>query len=90
MEVMLLYPRPDGKECPPPAQLHTLGPNESWANAPELGTLGPIFDQDTANMPRIQAGLKTTRRSGIMLGHYQESRIRYMHHVLDQYVNAED
>ncbi len=90
MEVMLLYPRPEGKECPPPAHLRHLGPDESWADAQELGTLGAIFDQDTANMPRVQTGLKTTRRPGIVLGHYQESRIRYMHHVLDQYLSAAD
>ena len=88
MEVMLLYPRPQGKECPAPAQLRQLGPDESWADAQELGPLGWIFDQDTANMPRIQAGLKTTRRAGVVLGHYQEIRIRYMHQVLDQYLNG--
>lgn len=90
MEVMLLYPRPASGESPPPARLRMLGADEPWAEADELGTLGPIFDQDTANMPRIQAGLKTTRRSGIVLGHYQESRIRYMHHELDRYLNAAD
>ena len=90
MEIMILYPRTPGKECPPPAQLRQLGPDETWADAQELGTIGWIFDQDTANMPRVQAGLKTTRRPGIVLGHYQESRIRYMHHVLDQYLNAEE
>lgn len=90
MEVMLLIPRSENGERPAPAEHHRLGPEESWADATELGDLGPIFDQDTANMPRVQAGLKTTRKPGVTLGHYQEVRIRHMHHVLDRYLDAPD
>ncbi|HIC35298.1 MAG TPA: hypothetical protein EYO78_10855 [Gammaproteobacteria bacterium] len=49
-----------------------------------------VFDQDTANMSRVQLGLKTTRKTGTTLGHYQEVRIRHMHQVPDQYLDAPD
>jgi hypothetical protein len=89
MEVMLLAPRPENGECPAPAQHRRLRPEEAWADADELGGgRAAVFDQDTANMPRIQAGLKTTRKPGLILARYQEVRIRHMHHVLDQYLNA--
>lgn len=89
MEVMLLAPRPENGECPAPAQHRRLRPEEAWADADELGGgRAAVFDQDTANMPRIQAGLKTTRKPGLTLARYQEVRIRHMHHVLDQYLNA--
>ena len=67
-----------------------LGGEDALADAAELGALGLVFDQDTANMSRVQLGLKTTRKPGVTLGHYQEVRIRHMHHVLDRYLDAPD
>lgn len=91
MEVMLMAPRPEHGECPPAAQHRRLEPDEAWADAVELGGgRAAVFDQDTANMPRIQAGLKTTRKPCTTLGRYQEVRIRHMHHQLDQYLDAAD
>ena len=90
MEVMLLMPRSENGERPAPAQHHHLGPEETWADAAELGALGLVFDQDTANMSRVQLGLKTMRKTGTTLAHYQEVRIRHMHQVLDQYLDAQD
>ena len=90
MEVMILMPGPKNGECPAPAQHHHLGPEETWTDAAELGALGLVFDQDTANMSRVQLGLKTTRKPGVTLGHYQEVRIRHMHQVLDRYLDAPD
>ena len=91
MEVMLMAPRPENGRCPSPAEERRLGPKEAWADAVELGGgRAAVFDQDTANIPRIQAGLKATRKSGILPSHYQEVRIRHMHHELDQYLGAGD
>lgn len=59
---------------------------EKWADFPELTWLGPVFDQDMANMARIQAGLKTMQKSGITLSAYQESRIRHYHTVLEEFL----
>ncbi len=91
MEVMLMAPRPENGPCPSPAQHRRLGPEEAWADAVELGGgRAAVFDQDAANMPRIQAGLKTLRKPSVTLARYQEVRIRHMHHVLGQYLSAPD
>lgn len=72
---------------PPAAKTHWLAADESWTNAPELGGLGAVFDQDTSNLRRIQQGLKASAKSGITLGRYQESRIRHFHQVWESYIN---
>lgn len=86
MEVMLLRPLPKGGERPPPAKLRLLGDDEPWTAAPELGVLSPIFEQDMNNMPQVQRGLRASRKSGVTLSVYQESRIRHLHRVLDDYL----
>ena len=55
-----------------------------FADITELGLLGPVFDQDCYNLPYVQQGLKTTRKPGITLANYQESRIRHFNRMLDQ------
>ena len=48
MEVFFLAPFKG--ERPPPSPVHLLGPDEPWTDAPELGVLGKVFEQDTFNM----------------------------------------
>jgi phenylpropionate dioxygenase-like ring-hydroxylating dioxygenase large terminal subunit len=79
MEAMLLAPWPEGKPKPPAAKLQVLGPDEPWVNAPQLGTLAKIFDQDCTNVPQVQLGLKTKEPPYIWLSGYQESIIRNFH-----------
>lgn len=86
IEVLLLLPCPP-QNRPPAAKTHWLTADESWTNAPELGGLGEVFDQDTSNLRRIQQGLKASAKSGITLGRYQESRIRHFHQVWERYIN---
>jgi hypothetical protein len=45
-----------------------------------------VADQDTNNLMRIQKGLRTTRKPGVTLARYQESRIRHFHNTLDDYM----
>ena len=45
------------------------------ADITEIGLLGPVFDQDYANLPHIQDGLKSLKTKGLQLGRYQENRI---------------
>jgi phenylpropionate dioxygenase-like ring-hydroxylating dioxygenase large terminal subunit len=87
MDVWLLEPRPDGRE-PEVAKIRWLAPDESWRNAPELGYLGPILDQDTATLSRIQRGLASSMKPGVTLAHYQESRIRHFHKTLGEYLDG--
>jgi phenylpropionate dioxygenase-like ring-hydroxylating dioxygenase large terminal subunit len=88
MDVWLLEPLPAGEHRPRAAELRVLGPDDNWADAPELGYLGPIFDQDTSNLARVQRGLASTSKPGITLGSYQESRIRHFHSTLGRYVDS--
>ena len=60
-----------------------------WADQPELGVYGPVIDQDIPNLARLTKGMKATRKRGITLGRYQESRIRHYLKTLDEYVSGE-
>jgi phenylpropionate dioxygenase-like ring-hydroxylating dioxygenase large terminal subunit len=87
-EVMLLAPPPGpGQERPAPAPVRWLAEGEQFADVTELGLLGPVFDQDYFNLPYIQEGLHTTRKPGITLANYQESRIRHFHHLLEKWLS---
>jgi phenylpropionate dioxygenase-like ring-hydroxylating dioxygenase large terminal subunit len=84
MEIMVLHPRPaDGREVRP-AEMQLLGPDESWTNARGLELLGIVFDQDTANLARVQRGMRFRGGAELALADYQEIRIRHYHHRLDQ------
>jgi phenylpropionate dioxygenase-like ring-hydroxylating dioxygenase large terminal subunit len=89
MEVMMLLPCPAEGPRPPPCELHLLDPDEKWTDAPELGPLGPVFVQDMGNLPYVQKGLRSTRKPGVTLARYQESRIRQLHHTLDRYLEGD-
>ena len=86
MEVLFLSPF-EG-ERPPPAPVHVLGPDDPWVDAPELGMLAKVFEQDTFNMGNIQLGLETTFKPGITLGNYQESKVRWLHQLLGDWVEG--
>src|ERR1019366_1083736 len=57
MDVMLLEPMPVSGPRPPAAPTRHLAAGDRWADAPELGYLGRILDQDTATLARVQRGL---------------------------------
>jgi hypothetical protein len=88
-EVWFLYPQPESGDQLPPAKERVLPPGASWTTAPELSIYGPIIDQDMPNLARLQRGLRTTRRTGNILGSYQEIRIRHFHQTLESYLEAE-
>jgi hypothetical protein len=83
-DVRLMFPLPPGGQRPPAAPLVELGSDEPFAAVPGLMGLGPVFDQDFSNMAAQQAGMKATERTGMVLGDYQESRIRHFHQLLDR------
>lgn len=86
MDVMLLDPVPADGPRPAPSPTRVLADTETWADAPELGYLGRILNQDTATVGRVQRGLRTTVRPRLALSQYQESRIRHFHATLDRYL----
>ena len=79
MEVMLLAPWPEEKPKPPAAELQELTVEQSWCDAPQLGTLARILDQDMYNIARVHAGLKAKQPPHIWFAAYQESKIRNFH-----------
>ncbi len=86
MEVFLLAPFKG--ERPMPAKTTFLGPDDSWTLAPELGMLAKIFEQDSFNMPKVQKGLEQTHKPGITLANYQESKVRWIHQLLGEWVEG--
>lgn len=88
-EVMLLLPVPEGQDPPPPAPRRWLEEHERWSDVPELSYFGPVLDEDQAIMPRVQRGLRSSRKRGASLSVYQESRIRHFRQTLDRYVPRE-
>ncbi len=88
MECIFLAPYP-GDEKPRPAPVHWLGEDETFSDAPELGMLGKVFDQDLYNMPRVQQGLETAVKPGVTLSRYQESKVRWLHRKLGEWVGED-
>jgi phenylpropionate dioxygenase-like ring-hydroxylating dioxygenase large terminal subunit len=87
MDVRLMPPCPPGVTIPA-APVQRLTADQRWTDAESLGGLAAIFEQDTSNLGRIQRGLKATRKPGVTLGSYQESRIRHFHQTLDRWLSA--
>jgi len=85
-EVLLLAEPATDAEPVKPGPVRWLQPGEDFADITELGLLGPVLDQDYFNLPYIQEGLRTTRKPGISLANYQESRIRHFHHLLEDWL----
>jgi hypothetical protein len=42
--------------------IHWLGVDDDWTEAPELGMLARVFNQDTFNLPNVQKGLSSLRK----------------------------
>ena len=90
MEIIFLFSKsPDGSH-PPVAKMTMLRADQKWADAPELGSAAMVADQDTDNLIRIQRGLRASRKPGVTLARYQESRIRHFHATLDAYMNVNE
>lgn len=83
MEVMYLEPRT--ADTPRRATpIHWLGVDDDWVEAPELGMLARVFNQDVFNLPKVQRGLETTQRKHVQLSRYNESRLRHIHQLLEE------
>ena len=84
MEVRILSRRQPGQAPAPAPEMTMLGSEGTWESA--LGILGSILDQDMANLPFIQLGMKASKTGVIQLGDYQESRIRHFHQRIDDFI----
>jgi phenylpropionate dioxygenase-like ring-hydroxylating dioxygenase large terminal subunit len=87
MDVLFLMPF--SGERPPAATVQVVKEDASWTTALAIGALGAVFDQDTANLARVQKGLRTGAKKTITLGEYQEARLRHFHRTLESYLSSE-
>ena len=90
MDIYLLTRYPEGAEPPEDAPTLRLGRDEPFSEAAAvLGAgLANVFNQDGANLPQVQKGLKASKKRTVTLGNYHEVRIRHFHRTLDKYLNA--
>ena len=86
MECIYLAPIPENGEYTPVSEIHWLGPDDDWTEAPELGMLAKVFSQDTRNLPYMQEGLYATAKSHLQLSDYNETKPRHLHMLIDEWI----
>ncbi|SLK01932.1 RHO alpha subunit C-terminal catalytic domain-containing protein, partial [Novosphingobium mathurense] len=89
MEVRILARVKKGEPMPHGALLRYLTLDQKWTEAPELGMLGEVFEQDMENLPYVQAGLKASKTGEVNYANYQEIRIRQFQDTMTKYVAGE-
>ena len=87
-DLLILEPLAAGVEHPLPPEPVRLDVEQSYTEVEGLSWLGPVYDQDTGNLALQQQGFKTSRKPGLTLGNYQESRIRRVHLTLDEFMSG--
>ena len=70
----------------PVREIHWLGADDDWVEAPELGGLSKIFNQDLRNLPFVYDGMKATARENLRLGDYNELKLRHFHDLYGKWV----
>jgi len=85
MECYYLSPFKAG-ERPAPAEFHLLTEEDDWTDAPELGLLAKVFQQDSFNLPHVQTGLEAAQYEEVTLARYQETKLRHFHTLLNEWV----
>jgi phenylpropionate dioxygenase-like ring-hydroxylating dioxygenase large terminal subunit len=89
MECMFLAPYNEDEGRPPAADIHWLGPDDDWTEAPELGMLARVFNQDTYNLPKVQIGMKTMKNPVLNFASYNETKLRWFHQLYEKWMAAE-
>jgi phenylpropionate dioxygenase-like ring-hydroxylating dioxygenase large terminal subunit len=87
MECMYLAPIPENGEYEPAREIHWLGPDDDWTEAPELGTLAKVFNQDVRNLQYVYEGMKATAREHLRVGDYNELKLRHWHQMYSEKVD---
>jgi len=89
MDIIMMSPIPLGKERPEPARKVILGYNDKVSSCEQgPSSLKIVLDQDFGNIPHIQTGMKSLKSGKINFSEYTESRIRYMHQFIDQFIET--
>lgn len=88
MEVRILTRVPPGQKAPKAPPMKFLTADEKWTAAAEIGILGDVFEQDMANLPFVQQGLKGSANGEVQLANYQEIQIRQFQNTLMKYLGS--
>lgn len=91
MEIRLLFPTKKGEKRPRAVEMTYIPDDEpfAWA-ADKMGPqLANVFDQDMANLPHVQTGMKTMKHGEMELGSYQDSRVRHFQRTMQKYLDGE-
>ena len=86
MECMYLAPIPETGSYTPCSTIHWLGADDDWCDAPELGMLSKVFNQDVRNLPYVQQGMHALQRDYVQLADYNETKPRHFHMLLEEWL----
>ena len=89
MEAICIAPTPEGTTPPPAPPVRVLDTDDSWTEAPEIGGLAMVMDQDTGNMPWVQRGVRSLESGVLQLADYNEAKLRHFYLLLDRYLERE-
>jgi hypothetical protein len=91
MEIRLLMPTPKGQSRPRAVPRVYIPDDQPFAWAKDVmgEALAGVFDQDLANLPHVQTGMKASANGLMELGKYQDSRVRHFQTTLMKYINGE-
>ena len=86
MECIYLAPIPEHGEYEPCRGIHFLGVDDDWTDAPELGMLARVFNQDVRNLPHVHDGLKATAKEHVWFADYNETKPRHFESLMTEWV----
>ena len=91
MEIRLLIPTPKGQPRPRSVERLDIPDDQPFAWAKDVmgEALAKVFDQDLANLPHVQTGMKASANGVMELGAYQDRRVRHFQTTLMKYINGE-
>ncbi|WP_296678894.1 aromatic ring-hydroxylating dioxygenase subunit alpha [Novosphingobium sp.] len=91
MEIRLLMPTPKGQARPRAVERLYIPDDEpfAWAKNVMGEALAGVFDQDLANLPHVQTGMKASGNGLMELGKYQDSRVRHFQTTMAKYMSGE-
>jgi len=83
-ECLFMMPAPEGEPRPPAAPMHWLDLDDDYVEAPELGALAKVFNQDTLNLPFVQKGLHNLDE--VIFANYGETKPRHFHKLYNEWL----
>jgi hypothetical protein len=86
-EIMFMLPVAKGQPRPAPAKVHWLDFDDDYCDAPELGMLAKVFNQDVVNLPHVQKGMRSIKSKEIVFANYGETKIRHFHKLLTEHLS---